>query len=66
MNSFKIKDRKVLVTGATGYVGQHIVNSLIEKGYRVYILTRRESPVFSNNKNINVIDISKITFDVKR
>ena len=47
--------KKKFVTGATGYVGQHLVNSLIEKGYQVYILTRKESLVFSNNENINII-----------
>ncbi|MBI2627534.1 NAD-dependent epimerase/dehydratase family protein [Candidatus Nomurabacteria bacterium] len=47
--------KKKFVTGATGYVGQHLVNSLLEKGYQVYILTRKESPIFSNNKNINII-----------
>jgi nucleoside-diphosphate-sugar epimerase len=47
--------KKKFVTGATGYVGQHLVNSLLEKGHQVYVLTRKESSVFSNNKNINVI-----------
>ena len=47
--------KKKIVTGATGYVGQHLVNSLIEKGHQVYVLKRKESPIFSNNKNINII-----------
>src|SRR3989344_897829 len=47
--------KKKIVTGATGYVGQHLVNSLLEKGHQVYILIRKESPIFSNNKNINTI-----------
>ena len=47
--------KKKIVTGATGYVGQHLVNSLIEKGHQVYVLKRKESPIFSNNKNINMI-----------
>ena len=47
--------KKVCVTGATGYVGQYLVNSLVEKGHQVYVLTRKESPIFSNNNNINVI-----------
>src|SRR3989344_2010575 len=47
--------KKKFVTGATGYVGQHLVNSLIEKGHQVYVLIRKESPIFSNNKNVNII-----------
>ena len=47
--------KKKFVTGATGYVGQHLVNSLVQKGYQVYVLTRKEFPVFSNNKNVNTI-----------
>lgn len=52
--------KKIFITGATGYVGQRLVNSLIEKGYLVYVLTRKESSIFSNKKNINVI-IGNIT-----
>lgn len=49
-------NKKVLVTGATGYVGYNLVNSLIEKrGYEVYILTRQESHIFSNDKNVHQI-----------
>ena len=47
--------KKILVTGATGYVGQNIVNSLIKKGYTIYVLTRNESSIFRDNKNVNVI-----------
>ena len=47
--------KKKFITGATGYVGQRLVNSLAEKGHQVYVLTRKESPVFFNNKNINII-----------
>jgi nucleoside-diphosphate-sugar epimerase len=46
---------KKFVTGATGFVGQNLVNSLTQKGYAVYILTRKESPIFLNNKNVKVI-----------
>lgn len=31
---------KVLITGATGFIGSHIVPSLIEQGYEVYSLER--------------------------
>lgn len=47
--------KKIFVTGATGYVGRNLVDSLIKKGYQIYVLTRKESSIFSNQNNINVI-----------
>lgn len=35
--------KKVLVTGATGFVGANIVRRLLKEGYDVHILTRKES-----------------------
>ena len=34
---------KVLVTGATGFVGTHLVSSLLDNGYDVHCIVRRES-----------------------
>lgn len=34
---------KVLVTGATGFVGSHLVRHLVEKGCEVYVIHRQES-----------------------
>lgn len=48
-------NKKVLVTGATGYVGQNLVKSLIKKGHKIYVLTRNESSIFSNDNSVNVI-----------
>ena len=31
-------NKKVLITGGTGFIGQNIVNQLIEKGYEVHSL----------------------------
>jgi nucleoside-diphosphate-sugar epimerase/choline dehydrogenase-like flavoprotein len=36
---------RVLVTGATGRIGRHVVAALLERGYPVRALTSRESPV---------------------
>ena len=30
--------KKVLITGATGFIGRNVVNQLIEKGYEVHSL----------------------------
>ena len=48
-------NKKIFITGATGYVGQNLVNSLVKKGCLLYILTRNESSIFSNNKDVNII-----------
>ena len=39
--------KTVLVTGATGFLGRHLVRSLIEKGFRVHILARKSSDLSS-------------------
>ena len=52
---------KIIVAGGSGFIGQKIVSSLVEKGHNVYVLTRnlqKHKNTFSNN--INVIDWSTI------
>lgn len=48
-------EKKIFITGATGYIGQHLVDSLIKKGKEVYILTRKKTSFFLNNRNVHVI-----------
>lgn len=38
-------DKKVLVTGATGFVGAYILRYLLQKGYKIKALRRRNSPM---------------------
>lgn len=39
-----VQDKKILVTGATGMVGSHLVNMLIQKGYSVNAIYRITHP----------------------
>jgi nucleoside-diphosphate-sugar epimerase len=48
---------KVLVTGSTGFIGSHLVESLIKKDYKVYCLIRKESDL----KWIKDLDVELIT-----
>ena len=34
---------KVLLTGATGFIGSHLAEALVERGYQVTCLTRKTS-----------------------
>jgi uncharacterized protein (TIGR01777 family) len=52
---------KVLITGGTGLVGQHLTKMLLNKGYEVAILSRTKNtdnkiPVFYWDINTNIID----------
>ena len=48
-------NKKVLITGATGYVGQRLVLSMLEENYTVYILTRKRESIFTKNKQVTTI-----------
>lgn len=50
--------KKVLVTGAAGYLGYHLVNMLVKKNYFVYAYDKfyfQNNNIFNNLKNIKVI-----------
>lgn len=43
-----MKDKKILITGATGFIGRHLVEDLIDKGYNpknIYAVVRRTSNI---------------------
>lgn len=57
-------NRKKFVTGATGYVGQRLVQALAKEGFTVYALSRKETDFFADLPNVHVI-IGDITDEVR-
>lgn len=51
---------KVFITGGTGFIGQHLINELIDRQYTIYVLSRVERQ--SSNENLIFVkgDISNI------
>lgn len=57
-----LKDKKILLTGATGFLGSHLLPALIEKGYDIIVLKRS----FSNTWRIqNVLSQTK-SYDIDK
>jgi dihydroflavonol-4-reductase len=51
---------KVLVTGATGFIGQHLVRELKRKGYGVRVLLRKDS----DTRGLASLDVEKVYGDI--
>lgn len=48
---------KALITGATGFVGSHLADKLLEKNYEVYCLRRKTSSTkWLDGKNVTYVD----------
>ncbi|WP_157634614.1 SDR family oxidoreductase [Spirosoma panaciterrae] len=59
------KQKMVLVTGGTGFVGIHCILQLLQKGYRVKTTIRslqRKEDVIAMLKNGGITDLSQLTF----
>ena len=46
----------IVVDGATGYLGSHLVSTLVQRGYRVRCLVRRENSM-NTDESIECIDV---------
>jgi len=60
MSTYYASLGKVLVTGGTGYIGQHLIPSLLNRGYKVKVLVRKNS----NVKDLSYPDIEFIYGDL--
>jgi nucleoside-diphosphate-sugar epimerase len=61
-----LSPRKVLVTGATGYIGSHLIPRLLRNGYDVSVLTRKTSsrpPSWGDAVKIYPVDCSYAEID---
>jgi len=48
---------KAFITGATGFVGSHLVDALLKKNYEVYCLIRKTSNLrWLKNKNVHFVE----------
>ncbi len=49
--------KKILIVGATGYVGGHLVPALLKKGYQVRCMVRNPEKLLARNwKNVEIIE----------
>ena len=54
--------RHIFVTGGTGFIGRHLVKSLIEKNYAVTVLSRNPEAA---SKILNSSNLNIVYFDIK-
>jgi nucleoside-diphosphate-sugar epimerase len=61
-SSVNINNRRALVTGANGFVGSHLVEGLLDKGYQVKCLVRKTS----NLKWLSGLDVEYVYGDISQ
>lgn len=55
---------KILLAGATGFIGKHLTNKLIEEGNQLIILTRNEKIVSISDPNIQYVKWDGLAFPI--
>lgn len=45
---------KILLTGATGFIGQNLINLLVDKNYEIYCIVRKNSDISKINKKATI------------
>ncbi len=59
--------KKVIVTGANGFLGKTLVKTLVNKGYEVIALDIKFDDVFANNKAVSCINVlDKSVMDLQK
>ena len=53
-----MEKKNILVTGGNGFIGSHIVNNFVDRGYKVFVLCRRETS--HNNQFMQNLQEGKI------
>ena len=56
--------KKVIITGGAGFIGSHIAELLLKKGYRVVIIDNFETGRLDNINKLNKSKIQVINADV--
>ena len=61
-----VSERRVLLAGATGYIGQVVATRLIERGFDVTALVRKTDPALTHCQQIatDVLDPSRLAADL--
>ena len=64
---YKSKPYSILVTGATGFVGNRLISGLVEKGYKVKAISRKNLPSKENVKFVqaDAFDIHSLSNAMK-
>ncbi|MFX1294021.1 MAG: GDP-mannose 4,6-dehydratase [Promethearchaeota archaeon] len=65
ITQFNWKDKNVLITGGTGFLGSHIIEQLIEFGSKVFVVYRSKNPLSYFFKKKIEKSVNMIYCDVK-
>jgi len=55
---------KILVTGATGFIGQNLTKSLLKTGYKVYVLVRKNSDTTKLDYKLKVFEYDENIYNL--